>query len=282
MLAQLLERLSAWLAGIPRSVVASVQSLDWRAEVRAASSARLTSSTADAGGTVTKSATALVDEAARKVPGVDLQSYTLARLASSEYGKATPEMWAAVIDAELNRAERRKRTVFEHLCPTGTYGKQGGTRPAATTRDPTFQTLAAARAVLDGRARGIARGAERFFDPRVMDVLHRKDPARVSCDALNLLDRWSYNRNQGPTGKKCPPGDRVGDHTEAWVGQIPGIDPWELMLMRPMPPGPLHDAAFQQARAVILAGRRGLPTTVDVVLVAAVAAAVGYAIVRAG
>lgn len=268
-----------WFAALARrlfGVLPALLGAGWRADVRAAGTRRLTSSSQDSAGTVVQSPAALLARAREATGDADLSldTYTLARMATSEYGRATPEVWAAVCDAEVNRAESKGKSLFSHLCPSGTFGKQGSPRPASTARDPHAAALAAARAVLDGRARGIARGAHRFFDPRVMDVMHKRDPGRVSCDAASLLSRWAYDRPRGPSAT-CPPADRVGDETEAWIGQVRGIDPWELMLMAPMDAGPAHDAAYQAALVVIRAGRAGLPTTVDgVLLVAALAAGV--------
>lgn len=185
-----------------------------------------------------------------------------------------------MVDAEVNRANRRKISLTAHLTGrTGLYGPQGGVRPAATRQTSTLRHLAIARAVLSGDAKGIARDAERFFDPKVQDNQHAKyrrelaameaegrgeTPRRVhSCQALGTLKAWSYDLPRCRPFRCCADGlpPRDADHgpdPDAWVGPIAGVDAYRLMLMRPSSYGADHDRAFAEATEII-ASRSGLP-----------------------
>lgn len=205
---------------------------------------------------------------------ITLDEYSAGRLIASERSKGTPEESACFVDAELNRANRRGVSLTQHLTGgTGSYGSQGGRRKAATLRNPTVRHLVAARAVLSGTARGISQGAERFFDPRAQDRLHRayragRTPGRVhSCCAQGTLKAWSYDLPKaGPY--RCgddgmPPSDaEAGSRPMAWVGPISGVDAWRVMLFRPSSYGAKHDAIYEAASRIISA-RSGLPAFLD-------------------
>ena len=220
----------------------------------------------DANGTVEQSPAELLEQARRFDPIVTLDELTGARLAASEHANGTFTELTCIVDSELERAQRRRLSLFQSLTHRGTFGKQGSDRPASTRRDPQIRHLLAARAVLSGRARGISLGSVRFFDPEAMQRMHAKyrkwvnggrqgeKPAIVSCDALTLLEAWSFDYGrQG--ANRCPP-DRTksGRDTLAWVGPIPGVDPLRLMLMKPMPIGERHTRQYQAARALLRAG----------------------------
>jgi hypothetical protein len=184
-----------------------------------------------------------------------------ARLATSEYDSGNLIEWACIVDAECNRARRAGLSLFEHLTRGQGYGSQGqgSRRKASTARDPYLAHLWAARLVLGGELAGVARGAERFFDPDAMDTLHRKWKAGLSkikttCDALNLLEAWSFDYHGSTRSGRCP-FDRTkpGRSTEAWVGPIAHVNPAKLMLMKPLRLGAEHTERYQAARATLLA-----------------------------
>lgn len=220
----------------------------------------------------------LLPLARRAVPTLTLREHTAARLIASERSSGTVQDWACIVDAEVNRAARKGKTLTQHLTGgTGIYGPQGGKRPASTRQHANHQHLAAARAVLHGDARGIARGAERFFDPHQQDKLHRAFKRRRllglsgkihSCAALGTLKAWSYDLPEcGETGNRCcknglPPDATPGPRPDSWVGPIPGVDAYRLMLMAPSSYGPEHDERHRQAAAIIRA-RSGLPALLD-------------------
>jgi hypothetical protein len=211
----------------------------------------------------------LLEQARRHDAAIDLDELAGARLAASEHSSGTFTELACIVDAELNRAERKGIDLFTSLTDRGRFGKQGGKRPASTRLDPRMRHLLAARAVIHGPARGVSRGAVRFFDPKAMETMHAryrdwidrgrtgKKPAAVSCDAATLLEAWSFD--YGKRGKnRCPP-DRsnTGRRPLAWVGPIPGVDPLRLMLMKPMATGPEHTRQYQAARDTLRHGLRG-------------------------
>lgn len=210
---------------------------------------------------------------ARKVdPTITLDELTVSRLIASESNGSLQEQ-ACIGDAELNRAERKGRSVTTHLTGgTNVYGAQGGIRPAATRQHSTRRHLAIARAVMHGDSRGISRGAERFFSPRVQDRLHAKykaglTPGRVhSCRAQGTLRAWSFDLPECEPYRCCgdgmPPKDAApGPRPDAWVGDIPGVDAYEQMFMKPSSYGDEHDASFAAASEIIRS-RAGLPAQI--------------------
>lgn len=223
--------------------------------IASASRDRLTRST-------TLDPAAQLAEARELVPSVTLDELALARLVASEHGRGTPAELACIADAEVNEARVRRLGIAAHLMgSTGSFGPQGGPRPASTRQNPTMRHLAAARAVLRGDAAGISRGARRFFAPKAQDIAHRmwkagKSTAKHTCSAIGLLTAWSYDLPPCERGGRCcedgmPKVGNPGKRTEGWVGQIHGVDPWELLLLRPMSRGPDHEAAYAAALAVL-------------------------------
>lgn len=226
---------------------------------------RINRSTHDDNGTVQQSAADLLMQAQQFDPTITIEELTGARLAASEHGSGTFEELAAIVDAELNRAKGKGVSLFVSLTHRSTFGRQNDDRPASTRRDPQMRHLLAARAVLSGKARGIARGATRFFDPVAMERMNQrykqwvengrkgKQPPIVSCDALGVLEAWSFDLAKNPeTGNRCPPDrEHKGKDTMAWVGEIKGIDPLRLMLMAPAPLGDEHTRRYAAARARI-------------------------------
>ena len=224
----------------------------------------LTRSTVGHRGAVRESPDVLLAQAraAARDPSITLDELAGARLAASEYGGGSLVELATIVDAEVNRAQQAGRSLFDSLTRGAGFGRQGqgSKRPASTRLDPEFRHLWAARAVLVGMARGIARGAVAFFNPSVMDKTHAawksgRGSIPTSCDALGLLELWSFDRPR--LGSSACPFDpsKVGRQTRAWVGPIPDVDPWRLMLMAPAQPGPAHFGAYVEARKVIERGR---------------------------
>jgi hypothetical protein len=216
--------------------------------------------------TVRESPPSLLVQALRFDPRTTLDELTGARLAASEHGSGSFTELACIVDSELNRAKRRGKSLFDSLTHNGTFGSQGLTRRASTKRDPLMRHLLAARAVLSGPARGVSRGAVQFFDPRDMNRLNArylawvaggrvgKRPSIVTCDALGLLEAWSFaHPPKDKEGPRCPVDrSRMGSYTLAWVGPIPGVNPWRLMLMERMKPGPKHTRRYEAAREFLM------------------------------
>ena len=236
--------------------------------VHAMANKRINRSRTDAAGNVIESPSHLLAQAARFDPHIELDELTGARLIASEHARATFTEAACIVDTELNRARRKRRSLYRSLTHADTFGKQGRKRPASTRRDPRYWQVLAARAVLRGEARGISRGAVRFYDPVAMERMHRryrewhdggrqgKKPAIVSCDALTLLEAWSFDLGRGASGNRCPPDrSKRGRRPLAWVGPIAEVDPLRLFLMKPLPLGAEHSRLYEAAAALL---RRGL------------------------
>ncbi len=221
---------------------------------------RLTNSTARPDGSVSPSDDELLVQARRVAPSITLDELAAARLIASERGTAgTTAEWCCIVDTELNRAARAGMTLYRSLTRGAGFGRQGlAKRPASTRQDGYEGHLAAARAVLGGEARGISRGAVRFFDPVDANAAHaawRKDPAHRAraCDALTLLKRWSFGLAFRKTDT-CELADQVGKDNELqrWVGPIEGVNALRVMLFAPATSADsAHLAAYDQARAVL-------------------------------
>ena len=227
-----------------------------RKERRKGKRARINRSTTDAAGTVRESPRTLLAQARRFDPQTTLEELTAARLIASERDSGNPTEWAAIVDAELNRARRRKKpSLFASLTSAGTFGRQGRRAPggrkrrAATRRDPTLAQLRIARRVLSGELRGVSRGATRFFDPRTQERLFRKGD-KGHCPAQVILKKWSFALKYRDRSR-CQLGTKPGRDTQAWVGPIPNIDARRLMLFRPMKRGSAHTRQFEAARELI-------------------------------
>lgn len=222
----------------------------------------------------------LIDEARRRFPNrqISVEQMTAARLIASEHGSGNAASQACIVDAELNRAARRKVSLLSHLtAATGIYGRQGNhdgvRRPAATRQNPTVRHLEIAQAVLDGDARGISRGAERFFDPQVQNGTHRRykaariagESARIiaSCSALGTLKAWSFDLPSCKPSRCCtdladqagfgmpPKNGKPGRSPDSWVGVIAGVDPRRLALMKPSKYGAEHTRLYNQLKSII-------------------------------
>jgi hypothetical protein len=184
-----------------------------------------------------------------------MTEYTAARMIASEYNSGNLREWAAVLDAELNRAPRDLDKFTKHIAPRGIYGYQGsGRRNVATTRDPKVAQVLLARRVFNGELRGISKGAIKFFDPLSQLAMHRKwlngETDRQHCPVPIILQRWSFGlrwaNKQECTLNVKKPGGRL-----EWVGPIEGINPLKLMLFRRARPGEAHRAQYRAALALL-------------------------------
>jgi hypothetical protein len=202
---------------------------------------------------------ASVEDARRGTVG-DLTSeeYTLARVIASEHSRGSSAELCSIGDAVINGARASGRALVDHVTggsqsfgSQGTAGAPGRNRPVSSARSPGPRHIKAALALLRGRvwgladppARGVARGARRFFDPKSQLASHRSGDSR-HCHPLVILERWTFDLDWvGP----CKLGPIRGTAQEEWVGPIPGVDAYELMLFRP---------AGRQQSALYLAARR--------------------------
>jgi len=220
----------------------------------------------DAAGALAPSDLELLDQARRLVPSITLDELAAARLAASEYGNGNFVEWCCIIDTMTNRAAEQHLPLYRVLTRGKGFGEQGyprgkRARPVSTRIDPHEGHLLAARAVLGGDARGIARGAKHFFSPRAMDAGAAKyekfrrgetsEPRhRVKCTAHKLLEKWSFG--YATVGPHCGFNRQPGaGPTHAWVGPIEGVDAWRLMMLHPMPLGTEHSARYLAAAKFI-------------------------------
>lgn len=202
-------------------------------------------------------------DAARSKVLADLneEEYALARVIASEYASGSPTELCCIGDADINKARASGRPLIDHITAgTGVFGSQGSDgagarrRPVSSARAPGPRHVLAAVALLRARffgfidppARGISRGARRYFDPRAQLSSHRSNSS-THCHPLVILERWTYALPWGPT--RCSLGTKRGPDQEEWVGPIAGVNAYELMLMRPA--GRQQDALYAAARRVI-------------------------------
>lgn len=204
-------------------------------------------------------------EAAQKMfPGLTLDAYTMARVINSEYGSGSAVELCAIGDADLNKANAAGKSIYQHATNGSGYGAQGdragggGDRPVSSARAPGPRHVMAALAVLGGAARGISRGARRYFDPNAMNkgfAAYRSGTSTkvISCSAIGLLEAWTFARPSCGGSRCCANGLPVagpdGSGQEEWVGPIEGVNPYELMLMRPATSQ--QSALYATARQVI-------------------------------
>jgi hypothetical protein len=201
-----------------------------------------------------------LESARASVSDLTLIEYGLARVIASEHAKGSPAEICCIGDATINGAKAAGRDLLDHITAgSSQFGSQGSVgagarkRPVSSARSPGARHIRAALALLRGRffglvdppARGISRGARRFFDPRAQLALSKSGTKH--CPPLVILERWTYALPWGPT--RCTLGTKRGTGQEEWVGPIVGIDAYELMLFRPA--GRQQDALYAAARRVI-------------------------------
>ena len=145
-------------------------------------------------------------EALARAAGVDLETYTLARVVASEAGSSssTDLERVGVAHATLNRvaiwANRDKYldapitarvTLEEGRGPTWEYGPQNvGPRVVSTRFAPTANHLAVARLVIRGEVPDPTGGAQSFLEPSGQDKLLAAGVAGYKSSASTVLRRW--------------------------------------------------------------------------------------------
>lgn len=264
--------------------------MSWASDIDAAgASVRLSRSEVGADDNVVQSPASLLEQARRIAGDVSLDRYSLARIMASEFGKGHPEELLAIGDADLNRAKAQGRSVFDHCTGgTGRYGRQGGKRPVATSQDPYVRQLRAANLLLDtsAGARGIARTATMYFDPKTQLALWERGSA---AHPLVILDRWTYARAWKGSIRRDDKGRQIrelgdvgtsGDPQREWIGNVDGIRGWWLMLFRVRTSVESQRRNYEAARALISSGGRSTDVVGDD-LVSALAPAVLLAAAKA-
>jgi hypothetical protein len=233
--------------------------LTWADDINApGAKERLSTSSQDDAGTVRQLPSTLLEQAIRVAGRMSLDEYTLARVISSENGSGPAAHLLCIGDADLERARRRGISVFDHATGgTGRYGSQKAPRPVATSRDPYVRQLRAVRLLLQpGGARGIAKGATQYFDPRAQLSLWRDGRA---SHPLVILDRWTFDRpwltrTRDDDGRRVDTLGPPGSDQLEWIGPIPGVNAWELILLRRKTGDATQRANYEAARAIIERG----------------------------
>lgn len=222
------------------------------------------------GGIVVQSPAALL-EAARRIDGKLTQDeYTLARVVASEAGNEPQAHQLAIAACDFNRAQQANSSIHNTSTGrSGKYGTQDTVRPVSTRLDPTLAHVFVARQVIAGR-RIVAPDAIYYFNPRTQYACWAKPrECTGGKPGLNfnqhpdaILLKWSFNvKATGSCSRdeldryRCPYGTPAGPKNQ-WVGQIPGIDPWRLMVFGTKPTAD-HQKRFEEAKAVIAAGMKG-------------------------
>jgi hypothetical protein len=119
--------------------------------------------------------------------GLDVDTYALARMISSEEGNSANIRQAAVAWVMVNNGGTG------YAIPRGIFGRQGsGGRPISTSQDPYEGHVEIARGVMDGSISDPTGGARFFIAPRTQDALHARDPVKyksfATVEASRLAD----------------------------------------------------------------------------------------------
>ncbi len=131
-----------------------------------------------------------------EIAGVDVDTYSLARMIASEQETKSPSgnELVGVANVVLNEARARGISVTDLLTSSsvggGFYGAQSaGSRYAATSKDPYERDITIASGVLSGDIPDITQGARHFFSPATQDILHARDETKYkSADEID--SRW--------------------------------------------------------------------------------------------
>ena len=110
--------------------------------------------------------------------GLDLDTYALARMISSEEGNSSSARQAAVAWVMLNNGGTG------YAIPRGVFGRQGsGGRPISTSQDPYEGHVSIAKRVTSGEIPDPTSGARYFVAPKTQDALHARDPVKYKSFA---------------------------------------------------------------------------------------------------
>jgi hypothetical protein len=157
--------------------------------------------------------------------------YALARNIQSEFGSGTPEERVAIAYSTINRAKRDGDSVAAHVMhhTSRTFGRQTGSiRPVSTAQDPTAGDILLANMILSGEIQDFTHGATHYFDRVAQDA-----SSRSTKSGLEVYDSWSSG------------GDKL-----TWVGHLPNVRPWRLLLLKTM-----RDLDAGDRARIIQAGR---------------------------
>lgn len=186
-----------------------------------------------------------LEEARELVRDLTPDEYALARVINSEADSRPTIEQACIADATVNDARARGKGLFAYITGgTGAFGEQGGVHKQSSARPPGPRHVEVALCTVRTRATvlpfvappfaGIAKGARQYLNPRVQDVLNKRDGSSTACPPLAILESWTYSRKiVSREDNGCQLATKRGGGQLEWVGPIAGVDPWNLMLMRP-------------------------------------------------
>jgi len=126
--------------------------------------------------------------------GVDLETYSLARVGQSEEGLSSDRAKVAVMYACRNHANKKSQTITEIVTrgnpkrtdfaqADGHYGRQGIHPYCSTIAAPKPGTLALAATVISGDAINEIGVAEYWDNPIAQDALHLANPTEYKSSA---------------------------------------------------------------------------------------------------
>jgi hypothetical protein len=146
-------------------------------------------------GVVPEDPQSLADQA-----GVDIETYSLARVGQSEEGLSSDRAKVAVMYACRNHAQRAGKTIADivtkgnpkrsdYTQANGHYGRQGIHPYCSTIANPTAHTLILADTVMTGDAVNEVGAAEYWDNPHAQDALHLTSPEKYESSAQIAADR---------------------------------------------------------------------------------------------
>jgi hypothetical protein len=146
--------------------------------------------------------------------GLDLDTYSLARMIASEDGSANDTVLRCLGECARNQAAHNGVSITTLLTKSsdtainGLYSEQAAGKWASTRVDPDDRATTAAQDVIAGSS--YAKGGRDFFDPS------SQDKGVQNGHILNLTSEKYIDRN--------------ASSGLYWVGPIDGVDPYHLMI----------------------------------------------------
>lgn len=185
--------------------------------------------------------------------GLDVETYSLARMVASEAGRQPAQYMLAVAQAAVNEADHQGEQLVKLLTRGGIYGSQGFVGYAATSQNPSGRHVAAARVALR-RSRSIARDATHWMNGRVQDK-GKQGTKKLTHNAAEIVVKRAKGGLEW-VGHLVDGGRVVTDEG----GVIPILDAYLLFLMRRVKGRKADPAA---GLAVVEDGRRRWGTDPD-------------------
>jgi hypothetical protein len=165
--------------------------------------------------------------------GVDLETYSLARVGQSEEGLSSDRAKIAVMYACKHHSEHTGKSITEivttgnpkrsdYADAQGHYGRQGIHPYCTTIAAPSSNTLALAAQVMEGTATDETQGAQFFDNPHTQDALALANPYHEETDPVTgKVTHKGYHTSAEiaakRTAKRLTEVDIPGVGTRFWV-----------------------------------------------------------------